>query len=219
MKENLIGKKFGRVTVIDDAPSHFQPSGQRKRCVVGRCDCGKVKKFRATALRSGMATSCGCFKVEMAGTHTLKHGGAINGTHTRTYKSWVHMKDRCLNPRNKSYKDYGGRGISICGRWLNNFPAFMEDMGEKPAGLMLERKNNNGNYEPSNCRWATRKEQNSNKRVSLLIKYRGETKTATQWERDLGLPKNRIVARMKRGMSGQGAIEKPLRQWPGPIYT
>ncbi len=118
-------------------------------------------------------------------TRALRHGHTSNGNISPTYQSWSHMKRRCTDPNVKAWKDYGGRGIKVCDRWLESFENFLADMGEKPPGLTLDRKNNDGSYEPSNCRWATREEQAINKRRN------GPQLSATA-ERD-------IVARMERG--------------------
>lgn len=217
MKEPMIGIKFGRVTVIADAPSHFQPSGQRKRCVIGKCECGTKKTFRANDLRAGNTTSCGCRRMDGALSATLRHGGAINGMHTPIYKTWCHLRDRCFNKNNKSYPNYGGRGITVCERWLgrDGFIHFAKDMGPRPVGTTIDRKNNDGNYEPSNCRWATKVQQMNNMRTNVFVEYLGESKTLAQWEKELGLSQDLIGARMLRGMSAKEAIEKPVRQWPG----
>jgi len=220
MKEVFVGKKFGRVTVIGDAPYYVQPNGSVKRQVVGRCDCGVEKVFRSFDLKSGNTTSCGCLKVELAGTHTLRHGGAINGKHTRTYKCWCHLRDRCSNPNNKDYRNYGGRGIRVCARWLGRegFINFLSDMGERPIGKTIERMNNNGNYEPGNCRWATKIEQGNNTRKNVFIEYDGKRKTAAEWEREMGLPPEVIAVRIRKGQSPHVAITTPLRKWPGPVH-
>jgi hypothetical protein len=217
MKQSFIGRKFHQITILEEAESVFQPSGQRKRCVIGRCDCGVKKKFRLFDIKNGNTVSCGCYKKENAGLHSLRHGGAVGGRHTREYKSWCHMRDRCNNPQNRSFKDYGGRGIEVCKRWIgrNGFSNFLSDMGPKPIGLWLERINNNGNYEPKNCRWATSREQNSNRRDNVMITYKGKTSTVTQMERDLGFKPDFIAARIRKGMSVQEAIETPKREWPG----
>lgn len=107
-----------------------------------------------------------------------------NSSLTKTYQSWRHMKSRCNNPSNLDYPNYGGRGITVCDRWLNDYDAFFEDMGERPKGFSLDRINNNGNYEPLNCRWATPTEQANNKRNNSILTINGKTQTLSQWAKE-----------------------------------
>jgi hypothetical protein len=117
-------------------------------------------------------------------THGLMY---LDGKRRPEYNVWHNMKKRCTKPKYQAYKDYGGRGISVCDRWLNSFANFFEDMGERPTNKhSLDRENNDGNYEPSNCRWATKEEQNSNKRTIRLITHNGVTKTASDWAIEMG---------------------------------
>jgi len=137
--------------------------------------------------------------------YALKHGMKD----TRTYQAWVGMKNRCLNKNNKNYADYGGRGITVCERWLT-FENFYADMGNAPLGLTLDRyPNNDRNYEPGNCRWATRKEQSNNQRVSKtakLITYQGETLPLAQWAKRFGINKETINSRLSRGWTIERAF-------------
>lgn len=116
------------------------------------------------------------------------------------------MLHRCQNPNAKDFKNYGERGIKVCERWSASFAAFLEDMGEKPDGLTLERKENSGNYEPGNCRWATRGDQNNNTRVNRLLTFNGKTLTAAQWGRRLGISPHTIRQRLQRGASDAEAL-------------
>lgn len=155
-KINLIYKKFGKLFVVED-------TGQRSGGMIiwkCNCDCGKIKNVRSDHLRNNTITHCGCSN----GNKVHGYGNSYNPT----YKVWQHMKDRCLNHKNIQYKDYGGRGIQVCDRWKNSFENFLEDMGEKPDGLSIDRIDNDGNYELSNCKWSTFVEQNRNKRNNKL---------------------------------------------------
>lgn len=156
---DISGQKFGRWTVI------------RRNGIKGhnalwlcQCECGNQKSVLGTDLRRGHVRSCGCYHASGFENANTKHGM----TKTPEYSSWEHMKYRCYNPKDKRYKEYGGRGITVCERWFDSFENFLADMGQRPSmDHSLDRKNVNGNYEPNNCRWATRKEQRNNRRDSV----------------------------------------------------
>lgn len=131
--------------------------------------------------------------------NAFKHGHAKGHRGTREYYTWTGMKNRCLNPRNRAWKNYGGRGIKVCVRWLESYQNFRVDMGPKPPGATLERINNNGNYTPSNCRWATRKEQTGNTRRVRLITFQGVTKPCGWWADRYGIPRTTVITRLNLG--------------------
>lgn len=189
-----VGTRFGRLEIIGEAPDHRQPSGQFYRIMKCLCDCGKITEVYLTNLRNRNTQSCGCVRDKATKARMTTHGK----TKTRTYKSWRHMRERCERPKEKRYADYGGRGITVCERW-SRFENFLEDMGEVPLGMSIERIDNNGNYEPSNCKWADRVEQGSNKRNNVLIELNGEVLTVAHWSRKTGIGVCTIRARLAAG--------------------
>jgi len=175
---DLTGQRFGRLVVVSRA-ENSKAGHPRWNCV---CDCGGTTIADGQNLRNGHTRSCGCLIKEGAVESFRTHGMH----ETPTYGIWSCMKQRCTNPKHPSYKDYGGRGIKVCERW-SEFENFYEDMGEEPRGLSLERKNNNGNYCPENCIYATQKEQTRNTRRTVLIEYQGKTQCMKDWAKELGI--------------------------------
>lgn len=157
----LGGERFGRWTAISTSPN-------RVHCV---CDCGTVRSVDRKSLFTSNSRSCGCLNREQAARRaalrSTTHGHASGGQ-SPTYRTWVSMRQRCLEPRNASYPYYGGRGISVCDRWRDDFAAFLADMGERPAGTSIDRIDVNGDYVPDNCRWATADQQAQNSRTTKL---------------------------------------------------
>tara|TARA_Y100000310_G_scaffold185825_1_gene185892 strand:- start:1241 stop:1669 length:429 start_codon:yes stop_codon:yes gene_type:complete len=139
----------------------------------------------------------------------IKHGMY----RTKIYAIWCEMKRRCDNKSHKYYQYYGGRGISVCKRWSDSFERFYEDMGDAPLGMTLERRNNNGNYEPDNCKWAGRVEQSNNMRSNVFLEFKGLRLTVTEWSRRLNIKRSTIYARIFRGWSIEKILGKPVQSW------
>lgn len=182
----LEGQRFGMLTVLKF--SHIDPKNKGSYWLC-RCDCGTEKVLSGHNLRAGLVTDCGCTWRSRVTTH--------NSTRTRLYKAWANMKARCYNPNNNRYHRYGGRGITVCDEWKNDFEAFQQwalSNGYRDD-LTIERINNNKGYSPKNCRWATHKEQGNNKSTNTIITYMGETHTLAEWAEKLGIDYHTLLSR------------------------
>jgi len=168
------------------------------------CSCGSKFIVIGRALTSGNTKSCGCLRKEITSERFAKHLLCK----TATYTSWANLIQRCTNINSSHYKDYGGRGITICEKWLT-FTGFYEDMGDRPEGMSLDRKDNDGNYNKENCKWSTQKEQCNNKRSNHMMVYRGKTQTLGQWADELGMEYSTLNSRVNRS---KWSIGKALSQ-------
>ena len=168
------------------------------------CDCGKSKVIRAADVVGHKQKSCGCLSVT--------HGNTRGGKSSPTHMSWVAMRERCTNPKMMAYANYGGRGITICSQWANDFTQFLADMGERPSkDHSIDRIDTNGNYEPSNCRWATSTEQNQNRRNMVMVTVGDETLCVAEWSRRFGVPHDTIWRRMNvMNWSAEKAVTTPV---------
>lgn len=199
MKIDLINQTFGRLTVM----RHMGSTVDGRRLWECACSCGGRALTTTNNLRSGNTASCGCSRKDNPPrrTHGLRK--------SMVYESWRGMLQRCGNPNKKSYANYGGRGIIVCERWMR-FENFYADVGDPPSPKhSLDRyPDNDGNYEPGNCRWATRTEQNTNKRNNHWLNYLGERKTLVQWAKDLRIDRSVIQRRLKRGWPIEKAFKR-----------
>ena len=211
--ENLAGQKFGRWTVLNCARRATKREQSKWNC---RCDCGTERTVNSYCLRRGRSLSCGCYSVEVTNARSTKHGAGRRGAETPEFIAWMAAKGRCLNPGNRAYAHYGGRGITICARWREDFAAFLADMGPRPRGASLDRIDSNGNYEPSNCRWATSKEQGRNRRDCRTITAFGETLCMEEWAERSGVSRTTISVRLDMGWSPDRAVSTPVRRAPVP---
>lgn len=196
------GKRYGRLV----AKSKVERPGKGLfwNCV---CDCGREVVVWGANLRSGNSKSCGCLGRENLRASKTSHGKA----HTREYHVWLTMKSRCLNPNNQKYADYGGRGIKVCDRWLD-FDAFYDDMGDRPSDAhSIDRIDNDGDYCPENCRWATTSQQQRNKRSSCVLAWNGKEQTAVEWAAELGISQAVIASRLYRGWSVERTLTTPVK--------
>lgn len=173
------------------------------------CSCGSdTFKCRVSNLRNGSTKSCGCLRREV-GVRTRTHGQ----TKTNLYKNWQQMLSRCNNPMDKSYTNYGGRGITVCNRWEDSFENFALDVGQRPGpNFSLDRKDNNGPYSPENCRWATKTQQSRNRRCALQVTIGQETKSLKEWCDKFGVNYWTAYGRIKRlGWTGDDAVTTSAR--------
>jgi hypothetical protein len=197
---NLVGVRFGRLLVLEHLGIGPGKTGRRWRTV---CDCGVFKDICAGTLNDGSTQSCGsCVPHSPANkTHNLSK--------TSIYKIWTGMIQRCENPKGSGYERYGAIGISVCDRW-HKFENFLEDMGPRPVGLTLDRRDNKMGYSPNNCRWATPLEQGRNRKTNLEIVFNGKTQCLTSWADEFGIKECTLTKRLRLGWSMDRALTTPV---------
>ena len=205
---DLTGRVFGRLTVLSFAG--VGRNGHARWRV--RCICGVEKVTSGQSLRAGNSTSCGCYQREVSAIRGLTLN-KVHGMHRApTHDSWTCMLQRCNNPKNKDYKHYGARGITVCDRW-RSFDNFLADMGERPEGKTLDRwPDKDGRYEPGNCRWATAREQAQNMRSNRLIEHAGETLCVAEWARRTNITVHCLRDRLAAGWAIETALTKPMQK-------
>ena len=201
---DLSGKRFGRLLVIGPVAKKWR--NYVWGCV---CDCGAEVQVKSAELVSGDSKSCGCYKADNTRRIMTTHGhtaGQYRGKGSRAYRIWCEVKTRTSNENRETSHRYVGRGITVCERWQNSFASFLEDMGEPPAGMSIDRIDNDGPYCKENCRWATQLEQSANTGRNRHVTINGETMIVTQAERKYGVSRYTIYNRLNRGLSDHESV-------------
>jgi hypothetical protein len=200
--KNMVGEVFGLLTV-----QYFIEVSEKGNTTIWmcKCRCGNTRKASRSNLRTGHARSCGCMEAKHRVEGATKHG--MFGT--PEYHTWGSMIQRVTNPKNNRYADYGGRGITVCWRWMSSFDNFYEDMGKKPKGTTLGRIDNDGKYCKDNCEWQTAIEQANNKRNNRMFTYQGRTQSVCAWAGELGLDSQMVGQKIRRGESIRRALRLP----------
>jgi len=194
---NIQGRRFGRLMA-----SEFTGVKKNGAAIwLCRCDCGCVKEINIYKLLNGNTQSCGCLRRELVTKKNYRHG--LDGG--PEHRSWQMMLSRCRNPKFPKYYAYGARGISVCDRWLS-FKNFFADMGPRASGTTLERIDNFGNYEPTNCKWSGAQEQQRNKRTNHLVTYGGFTRCLAEWSEITGINRATLWTRLMAGWSPERAL-------------
>lgn len=198
---DLTGRKYGRWTVIRKAEST-----DGRSWFFCQCECGTERNVRGQRLINGGSQSCGCGQKEAVKKCKQRHGESF----TKLHSVWCAIKTRCYNSENPNYKRYGARGIRVCKEWMESYEEFAKFVGQPPtAQHSLERIDNNGNYEPGNVRWATKKEQARNRRTNRIVDINGERHCLAEWLEEKGLHKSTFEGRIRRGWNEQDAILEP----------
>lgn len=204
---SYIGEKYNSLTIIDvagnDTNGHYFFKCQ--------CDCGNITKVRVDRILKGYTTTCGCRNQG----YNYHDGNGLSKEYPKLYSVWNTIRHRCYNPKHCKYKNYGGRGITVCEEWRYEFTPFYNwaMANGYQDGLTIDRINVNGNYEPTNCRWVTLKEQARNKTNSVLVTYKEKTKSLPQWCEELNLPYKTIDYRLRAGWTAERAFTEPIKHY------
>lgn len=212
--ELLGATRFGRLKVIGEAEGVLAKGGGVMRRALCRCDCGNVRAYYTANLRRGASKSCGCAMPDAVRLARTTHGEAGgNGVAVSPeYRTWAHMIGRCHNAADRSYANYGGRGINVCAEWRGSFEAFLRDVGPRPSQRhQIDRIDNDGPYSPGNCEWRTFHQQCRNKRTNRWVEFRGERICITDAARKVGIDRRTIAKRLKLGWSDERALTTPVR--------
>ena len=197
--DSIVGKKQNKLTIL----GHFKKGKNKSNYFICQCECGRIAEIRANHLLNDNQETCGRY-------HKKYQDSQIGA---KIYSAWNGMIQRCYSTKSHKYYAYGARGITVCEEWRNSYDAFYKWAIENgyEIGLWIERIDNNGNYCPENCKWATRKEQMRNTRRNRFIEYNGETRTLSEWCEILSLPYGTMNSRINRGYSPQKAFETPIK--------
>lgn len=201
----MIGKKFGRLTVISFSNAN-KLGALSWNCI---CECGNQTVALGPQLRSGHSSSCGCLKRDVLRMRMITHGQSK----TAEFNIWKTMIQRCHNPKCKAFKDYGGRGITVCPEWISNAARFLADMGPRPdANYSIHRIDNDKGYSKENCRWATKTEQQNGMRSNVVLEMNGMKMTAPEWGRKLGVRSHIIRNRIRSGWTVERTLTEPVKK-------
>lgn len=204
MRKTIEEQRFGRAVFLEDMGSD-PAKGRMWKC---ECDCGTVFTARSRFLRSGKTQSCGCLMRDRVSERFTTHGMYLSNE----YIVWAAAKQRCTNPKSPIFHHYGGRGITMCDRWLESFPAFFADMGPRPSPKhTIERRDNESGYCPENCVWATMSEQMSNTRRTRILDYDGKQLPLCEWAEIMGIDPMNLRSRLQSGWSVERALTTPVK--------
>lgn len=203
-RKDHVGEKYGRLTILGDAEPHISPNGSKSRQVLCKCSCGTFIFTHLHSVRAGVATSCGCFAKEESSRRNRTHGMS----HSPTYEAWHAMLKRGRGTSDR--ENYYLRGIRVCDRWLESFENFLEDMGERPDGLSIDRINNDGDYEKNNCRWADNKTQSRNQRKTLYVEFESQKFSLSELTERFGVPHTVARGRLRLGWTIEQILNTPV---------
>ena len=207
--KDITGNVYGRLTAIE-LSYRDKKSNSFWLC---KCECGNDTTVRIGDLGSGNTTSCGCYREEQSNKALIERSTTHGGHGTRLYDIWHSMKQRCYYKKHIGYESYGGRGIKVCQEWKNDFSNFRDwaNSSGYSKSLSIDRVDNDGNYEPNNCKWSTVKEQSNNRRSNRFLSHKGETKTLSEWADVLDINDNTLSMRLNSGWSVERTLEEPVR--------